>query len=127
LNPEGTLESFQQSMLFIGKQVKELRLRAGLTIEKAAEELNISFPIYLYLEKGSRHTPTLETLYKLAKFYEVPLGYFFQNNSPPVRKSAERQKLLREFDRLSREHKAICVQMLTFLNNNKLRKIKRQL
>jgi transcriptional regulator with XRE-family HTH domain len=108
-------------MAFIGKQTKELRLRAGLTIEEAAGELNISFPIYLYLEKGSRHTPTLETLYKLARFYDVPLGYFFQNNTPPARKSTEKQKFLREFNRLSREHKTLCVQVLALLNN-KLKK-----
>jgi transcriptional regulator with XRE-family HTH domain len=116
------MNKFNELKLHIGKRLKALRLNAGLTLEDLASEANIGFVNYFYLEKGTRNHPRLETLYKLAEFYHVPVAYFFHNNrSLPDKANAEQQKLFREFNKLSRAHKTLCLQMLAFLNK-KLKK-----
>ena len=105
----------------IGQRIKDLRLSRRLTMEAVTVELNMAFPNYLYLEKGSRGVPKLETLCKLADFYDVSLDYFFQDyvpeNNPSVRKSFLETKLLREFRKLRQDKKVLSVQVVRGFRN----------
>ena len=60
----------------IGKKVKALRLEKGLSQEKLAEFVNMSREHISCIECG-KNLPKTETLYYLAKFFEVDIEYFF--------------------------------------------------
>jgi transcriptional regulator with XRE-family HTH domain len=103
----------------IGQKLKDLRLSRSLTLEDVAFELNISFPNYLYLEKATRGTVRLDTLCKLADFYNLPVSYFFLDylsrptpDQPQLtRKNATEKKLLAEFRKLNPEQKDLMLRM----------------
>ena len=60
----------------LGKRIKELRKRAGLTQEKLAELINIETTSLSGIESG-RHFPSLPTLEKIATNLNVKLKTLF--------------------------------------------------
>ncbi len=54
----------------LGKRIKKLRLKAGLTQEELAERVRISRAYMGYVEQG-RNTPSLEVLQKIAKALKI--------------------------------------------------------
>ncbi|GBR72863.1 putative XRE family transcriptional regulators [Candidatus Termititenax aidoneus] len=99
----------------IGQLLKELRVSQKLTIQDAALGLDMAFPNYLYLEKGQKGAPKLETLFKLAEFYGVPLDYFFKDFDKPHKKNLTELKLLTEFRKLNPEKRNISLRLLRAL------------
>ncbi len=63
----------------LGKRIKELRKRAGLTQEKLAECIDIETTSLSGIESG-RHYPSLPTLEKIAKSLDVELKTLFDFN-----------------------------------------------
>ena len=59
----------------IGKKVKSLRLEKKLSQEKLAECVNLSREHISCIENG-KNLATLETLYNLAKFFEIDIKEF---------------------------------------------------
>ena len=57
-----------------GKRVKALRMGKGLTQEKLAEMLNISFSQISRIESG-RSTPSIDVMIELAELFQVSLDY----------------------------------------------------
>ena len=60
----------------IGRNIKSLRIEKGLSQEKLAEYVNISREPLSCLERG-KYSINIETLYNIAKFFEVDIKYFF--------------------------------------------------
>ena len=60
----------------IGKKIKTLRLAKGLSQEKLAEYINESREHISYIERGKNLAST-ETLYKIAKFFEIYIKDLF--------------------------------------------------
>lgn len=60
----------------IGKKVKALRLEKGLSQEKLAEYVNMSRELISCIERRKNLAST-ETLYNLAKFFEIDIKDFF--------------------------------------------------
>ncbi len=60
----------------IGKKIKNLRLDKNLSQEKLAECVNLSREHISCLERG-KNSVNLETLYNLAKFFEISIKDFF--------------------------------------------------
>ncbi len=60
----------------IGRKVKYLRIENNLTQEKLAEKINMSREHISCIERGKNLAST-ETLYYLAKFFNVDIKYFF--------------------------------------------------
>ncbi|HIS87938.1 TPA: helix-turn-helix transcriptional regulator [Candidatus Avigastranaerophilus faecigallinarum] len=60
----------------IGRNIKSLRIEKGLSQEKLAEYVNISREHLSCLERG-KYSINIETLYNIAKFFEVDIKYFF--------------------------------------------------
>jgi transcriptional regulator with XRE-family HTH domain len=56
----------------VGPRLRQLRLRRGLTLTGAAEQIGISKSTLSRLETGGRR-PTLELLLALSRVYDVPL------------------------------------------------------
>ncbi|MDR1997951.1 MAG: helix-turn-helix domain-containing protein [Candidatus Margulisbacteria bacterium] len=110
------MHDIEQIKIHIGKRLKALRTKRGLTIEVLTGLLDIALPNYLYLEKGARGAPKLETLCKLADFYAVPLDYFFKDyapeDPPPAQKNILEKKLLNEFRRLKPGKQFLSIQVV---------------
>ena len=60
----------------IGRKLKSLRLERGLSQEKLAEHVNMSREHISCIECGKNLAST-ETLYTLAKFFEIDIKEFF--------------------------------------------------
>ena len=60
--------------VFLGKNLKELRIERGYTQKQVADMLNINSVTYLHYEKDQREPP-LSLLADMAKFYEVSVDY----------------------------------------------------
>ena len=60
----------------IGKKLKKMRLERGLSQEKLAELVNMSREHISCIERGKNLAST-ETLYMLAKFFEIDIKDFF--------------------------------------------------
>lgn len=56
----------------IGKRIREIRNRKGITSEKMAEKLNISYSTYLRIESGET-TSWATYLEKISETLEVPI------------------------------------------------------
>lgn len=61
----------------IGRKVKSLRIERGLSQEKLAEYVNMSREHISCIERGKNLANT-ETLYYLAKFFEIDIKEFFE-------------------------------------------------
>lgn len=57
-----------------GKALKELRLERGISQRKLGEQMGVVNQTVSFWEGGSRE-PDLDTLVKLAKFFDVDVAY----------------------------------------------------
>ncbi|MDR1998203.1 MAG: helix-turn-helix domain-containing protein [Candidatus Margulisbacteria bacterium] len=116
------MNDIEQLKTHIGRRLKELRLKTGLTIDDFAREVDMAFPNYLYLEKGTKGSPKLETLCKLADFYGVHVDYFFLDYQPSEKLTARlknkplEDRLLAEFRKLDTDKRAFYLHMLKSYN-----------
>ncbi len=60
----------------LGKRVRVLRKKAGLTISELAEAANLSDNYVGFIERGVR-VPTIKTLARLAKALKINIAEFF--------------------------------------------------
>ncbi len=73
----------------VGKKLRVLRTRRGLTQQIVAEKAGISTPFLSFLETG-RKKGSLETYHKLALALDVGLDALFKDaSSPPPHPTAE--------------------------------------
>ena len=66
------------------KKLKSLREQSGFSQEKLADELKISRPTYMQIEKGERGL-TVSEAKKLASIFGLSLESFLENNTPVAR------------------------------------------
>ena len=84
----------------IGKRLRELRLRQGLTIVKLASEVGVTSGLISQVENGTAD-PSLTTLRRISEVLRVPIFYFFIGTRPePKVKSADERYLLSATDGL---------------------------
>lgn len=62
----------------IGKKLKEIRVRNGISQEQAAKVLGVCRSAYCNYEIG-RRSPDFAVIKKLADFYRIPLDAFNEN------------------------------------------------
>jgi two-component system response regulator len=62
----------------IGKQIKDRRKRAAMTLSDLAKKLEVSIPQVENYERGINRVP-VEILYKLSQIFKVSLDFFFQD------------------------------------------------
>ena len=60
--------------IFLGKNLRELRIERGYTLMQVANMLNINSVTYLHYEKDQREPP-LSLLADMAKLYDVSVDY----------------------------------------------------
>lgn len=74
----------------LGDRLYIARLESGLTLEKIAEILDISYQAYRKFEKNICY-PKVETLMKIAEMYNLSIDYLlgYTNNKKPLREDNE--------------------------------------
>lgn len=80
-------------MTEIAKNLKALRKRCGLTIERLAERSGVSKPMISQIERG-QSMPTVTTLWKLAAGLKCPLTALLMPDTPPLERSETAQPVL---------------------------------
>jgi transcriptional regulator with XRE-family HTH domain len=107
----------QQLRTHISNRLKDLRRKRGLTIEVLTGLADIDFSGYVYLEKGTKNAPRLEVLCKLARFYGVPLEYFFQDYKLSEEKltkpSLLEKQMLAIFRKMKQENQFLCLRFFS--------------
>lgn len=66
----------------VGRNVKRLRIAAGLSQAELAERMGVDRAYVSGLEPG-QHNPTVVTLWHIAKALGVKLKPFFEEEKPP--------------------------------------------
>jgi len=83
----------------IGKKIKELRLKEGLTLKQVAKETGFS-PALISQIENNNISPPIATLAKLASFFNVRIGYFFEDEAVPAKYTVCRKNEGRRIDRV---------------------------
>jgi transcriptional regulator with XRE-family HTH domain len=80
LNREGeNMSEFDQA---IGRNLRRMRVRAGLTQQGLAGHLGVTFQQVQKYENGKNRLP-LESLYRLANLFKAPVDSFFRGIGLP--------------------------------------------
>ena len=96
----GKLKKPMEDISFdIGKKIKDLRLKAGLTLKQVAKETGFS-PALISQIENNNISPPIATLAKLASYFNVKIGYFFEDDKTPVRYTVCRKEQGRRIDRV---------------------------
>jgi len=94
-------------MIPIGKVLRALRDKHGLSLRRLGSEIGISFNTLNAYERNVIH-PTLESSYKMARFFDVPIEYFILGeNTTQEFRDAELRVLFKEADSLNRQDRSI--------------------
>jgi len=94
-------------MIPIGTILKKLRTEKGLSIRRLGKEIGISFNTINAYERNAIH-PTLESSYKMARYFDVPIEYFiFGDKATQAFRDAELLALFHEADALGKEDRSV--------------------
>ncbi len=88
-------------------KLKELRKQANLKQKELAKKLDIPYTTYNAYEI-SKSLPTLETLIKIADFYNVTLDYLLDRNVSDILSSQE-YEFISIFNKLSDNEKYLVI------------------
>ncbi len=70
-------------VVVLGKRIRALRLRTGLSREKFAAKAGLDRTYYAGIERGERN-PAMKQLAKIAVALDVRIGALFEEDSPPA-------------------------------------------
>ncbi len=94
-------------MIPIGKILKSLRAQKDISLRRMGKEVGISFNTLNAYERNVIH-PTLESCYKMSRFFDVPMEYFiFGDKLTQEFRDAELRALTQEADRLKSEDRKV--------------------
>jgi transcriptional regulator with XRE-family HTH domain len=94
-------------MIPIGAILKKLRTEKGLSIRRLGKEIGISFNTINAYERNAIH-PTLESSYKMARYFDVPIEYFiFGDKATQTFRDAELLALFHEADALGKQDRSV--------------------
>ncbi len=107
-------------MIPIGKILKSLRSDKGISLRRMGKEVGMSFNTLNAYERNVIH-PTLESCYKMSRFFDVPMEYFiFGDKLTQEYRDAELKALFKEVDELkSTERKVIKNYVKKFLKTKR--------
>jgi len=88
--------------LDIGKKIKNLRKKKGLTLQELSQRSGVSPGYISMLERGFKKSPTLDVLKKLAKGLEVNLSELIGEELVNLEKDERTKLLLRAANELSK-------------------------
>lgn len=97
--------------MLIGKRIKHLRTRLGVTQDRLAEDIQIS-PKYLSSIERGKENPTLDTLLRLAESLHVELWEIFVPDSELPTEQALREKISSLLSEANDERLRLIVRLL---------------
>lgn len=100
----------------VGEQIRKLRLKRELTLDKLAEEAGLSKSYLWELENKSPPRPSAEKLAGIAKALGVTVDYFMGADTPIDLESAEDRAFFREYQQMTPTMKEKLRQMKKFLD-----------
>ncbi len=91
----------------IGEVLRALRNKHGVSLRRLGGEIGISFNTLSAYERNVIH-PTLESSYKMARYFDVPIEYFILGEKTTQEFSdADLRVLFKEADSLGREDRSV--------------------
>lgn len=101
----------------VGAKIRERRVACGLSQEKLAEALGLTFQQVQKYERGANRV-SAGTLVVIARALDVPPTHFFESIDLPVTTPRDRMTLdmMRIFPGMSAQHKAALLQIAKILN-----------
>lgn len=104
----------------IGKKIRTFRLHAGLTQEKLAEKLEITFQQVQKYERGVTKVNLIK-LQEIADILNVPVSAFFEDSTSPTSQRTELEMvLLQAFNKIKDDHlRASVIDIVTGLAKRK--------
>jgi transcriptional regulator with XRE-family HTH domain len=91
----------------IGTVLKALRAQKGISLRKLGKEIGISFNTLNAYERNAIH-PTLESSYKMARYFEVPIEYLIHGEKATQEfRDVELLAIFHDVDALSREDRSV--------------------
>ena len=104
-----------------GKRLIETREKKGLSRKQAADELNIVPSTYLYYENGKR-TPDLDTIDRIAEYYNVSVDYLMGRTNKPTENTEEPtfehlQKLKEKIYDMINGYDSLCRHLKCYISN----------
>ncbi len=105
----------------IGQKIKALRKGRKLTLQDVADEIGFS-PALISQVENNNVSPPIATLSKIARFFDVKMSYFFEDNESTVpyeivRKN-ERRLISRVISRIGTDH-GYTYEALSYRKKNK--------
>lgn len=109
----------------LGKTLKSLRNLKDFTLKEVEQKLGISNAYLSQLENGKVKQPSANTLYKLAKLYNIDLDVLLYSagiiEENPIKKRDETTKFIHAIqyssDGLTKEQKKSVLEYLEFLKS----------
>ncbi len=116
----------------LGERIRKLRKRLGLTQKEFAGRVvgKVDYTYIGRMERGEQY-PSIKMLEKIGKAFDVPLSYFFQDNSilnslnllpgeiKDILKDRKRQDLLRRSKELNARDMDLVIQVINILAQKK--------
>lgn len=101
----------------LGKRLQEQRRMLGFSQCEAAEKLDLSTSFYSRLERGER-VASLETLIKIANYFELSLDFLFQESLMQNISDSQRAELAQAFIGKSPSQTEKLIGWLSVLSGN---------
>lgn len=94
--------------------LKTLRRSQKVTQSKLAEALGYGYSAIANYESG-RNEPDIDTLLKIANFFNVPVGYLLEKESKMYKEDGELEFVIQKFLQLDRKKKDYLLYTLNML------------
>ena len=101
----------------IGENLRKLRQKKGLSLRKVQKETGIAYNTLGSYERNTSQ-PTIENIYKLCRYFDVPIEYLFVGeDSYKDFKDIELLTLFNKMDKLEKENRDVVKNYLKkFIN-----------
>ena len=98
-----TLLSCILNFMKIGDYLRKLRMKKGLSLRELQKEIGISYNTLGSYERNTAQ-PTLENIYKICRYFEVPIEYLFiGDESLKEFRDSELLSLFNKIDKLDKD------------------------
>ena len=108
----------------LGARLKELRTRAGESLQQVADAIGSSKAHIWELETGKNKNPGADSLSKLADHFSVSVGYLVGEDPKAADQKPEVIAMFRQLNRLSENDRETITQMMKVLISKRAAKEK---
>lgn len=82
----------------LASKLKDLRIKAGKSLQEVADDVLVSKPHVWELERGTSKNPSFELIRRLAAYYGVPIGYLADEEEELDENGMMRKQFFREIE-----------------------------